>query len=54
MTQEQIDYQIEVIDRAAKKALRSKKASLQFLIEAGIIPDIIPYPEKKKVTKKKK
>jgi hypothetical protein len=36
MTEEQIQRQIDIINAAAKKALRSPEASRQFLIDAGI------------------
>ncbi len=37
MTTSAIQEQIDIIKRATEKALRSKEATLQFLISAGII-----------------
>jgi hypothetical protein len=50
MTQEQIDLQIQSLKRVGEQVRRSKKASLQFLIDAGII---LPDKKKKKDKKKK-
>jgi hypothetical protein len=50
MTQAQIDQQIEIIRAATAKALVSKEASREFLINAGIIRD----KPKKRASKKKK
>jgi hypothetical protein len=44
-----IDETVEAIKAATAEALKSKKASRQFLIDAGIIPD----RKKSKATKKK-
>lgn len=37
MTDEQCAKQIVVLQKAARKALRSKESALQFLIDAGIV-----------------
>lgn len=37
MQQSSIQEQVEVIKKATKIAMRSKKSALQFLIDAGII-----------------
>ena len=50
MTQAQIDRQIEVLRKVSAEILKSKEASRQFLIDAGIIED----KPKKKASKKKK
>jgi hypothetical protein len=48
MTSSAIQEQIDIIKRATEKALRSKEATLQFLISAGII-----NPDKVKQTSSK-
>ncbi|HLZ87086.1 MAG TPA: hypothetical protein VKQ52_07600 [Puia sp.] len=50
MTEEQIAYQIQVLKEVGQEIRRSKKASRQFLIDAGIIED----KKKKKQAQKKK
>jgi hypothetical protein len=51
MTEEHMIRAIQAIHNTFDKAMRSKKATRQFLIDAGIIPDIIPDKKKKKEKK---
>ncbi len=54
MTSSSIQEQIDIIKRATEKALRSKEATLQFLISAGIINpdnDKLNSSKKRKVKK---
>lgn len=37
MTEKQIEEQIHIIKKATENALKSKKTTLRFLIEAGIV-----------------
>jgi hypothetical protein len=52
--QEHDDLVLQGLVEVGKKIRRSKKFARQFLIDAGIIPDIIPDLKEKKVAKKKK
>lgn len=48
MTQLAIDYQIEAIRKVTQENLRSRKAAIKFLTDAGIIKPITKVNQPKK------